>query len=125
TFGSTALQQVIDQLNPIGYRDGTINNPTTTAWFDHWQRYLESLGVEFRRGTLKELKLHSYDGKTWMVPIFEDEATVLPKESIRGATKLQSVDPDGEAVYIVLALPVERSSKFAGQLGRSIEERKS
>jgi len=100
TFGSTALQQFLDQLRPIGYRDGTLNGPTTTAWLDHWQRYLESLGVVFERRRLDELSLQEINGKPYVAP-------KLDKNTPPVAT------PDGPSAYVVLALPVEKAWEVA------------
>jgi len=111
TFGSTALQQFIDQLQPIGYRDGTLNGPTTTAWLDHWQLYLEHLGVTFKVGRLDRLELRGAAGHSWLVPIFDPKYTpALPAVAERGAAP----------IYIVLALPVEKAWEIAGKLETSL-----
>jgi len=108
TFGSTALQQFLDQLRPIGYRDGTLNGPTTPAWLDHWQRYLESLGVTFQRGHLEELTLEEIDGTIYVAP-------KLAANSPPIAT------PTGPSAYVVLALPVEKTWDVAVRFSQKIE----
>ncbi len=60
THGNIAVQLTLDQYRPEARIDGTLNGPTTRAWFDPWRRYLESQGVEFRRGTL--VGWESFDG---------------------------------------------------------------
>lgn len=49
TTGTVLTQLILDQLRPDGYRDGTLNAPTSEAWLDPWKRYLaDELEVEFR-----------------------------------------------------------------------------
>jgi uncharacterized protein with NAD-binding domain and iron-sulfur cluster len=107
TFGSTALQQFLDQIRPPGFRDGTLNGPTTTAWMDHWQRYLEGLNVEFRLGYLEKLEFREKQGALHLVPIFDEKLT----------PSMPAVHQPGQnPVYIVLALPVEQTWKIARAL---------
>ena len=111
TFGSTALQQFIDQLQPLGYRDGTLNGPTTTSWLDHWQRYLESLGVEFYLGRLSALEIDAenrvlpkvdWPKKDETKPVEDNKLIAFFAPSSAGAA-----EPD-PPIYVVLALPVEK-----------------
>jgi 15-cis-phytoene desaturase len=56
SFGSVQLQLLLDQLKREGLRDGSLDAPTSEAWFDHWRDHLETnLGVKFQRGTLERL----------------------------------------------------------------------
>jgi hypothetical protein len=74
TYGNITVQMLIDHVQE-GQRvvDGTLNAPTSVAWFDHWRRYLERQGVEFRRGEL--LGFEVPDGTTlWpVVQLYEPE----------------------------------------------------
>jgi NAD(P)-binding Rossmann-like domain len=56
TVGTVAVQLLSDQLRPGPLMDGTLNGPTSVAWFRHWRRYLENLGVQFFRGKLVALE---------------------------------------------------------------------
>lgn len=48
TTGTVLLQLLLDQVRDAGYRDGTLNAPTSEAWLDPWKRYLEhERGVHF------------------------------------------------------------------------------
>jgi uncharacterized protein with NAD-binding domain and iron-sulfur cluster len=53
TQGSIFTQLLIDNTEPDGFRDGTLNGPTSVAWLTHWRRYLEAQGVEFIHGKLE------------------------------------------------------------------------
>ncbi|HYC22480.1 MAG TPA: OmpA family protein [Candidatus Bathyarchaeia archaeon] len=52
TYGNISVQMLLDQISGTTRVDGTLNGPTSLAWFDHWRRYLENQGVEFHHGTL-------------------------------------------------------------------------
>jgi hypothetical protein len=114
TFGSTALQQFIDQLTGRGYRDGTLNGPTTTAWLDHWQLYLESLGVKFNIGRLARLELRGGAARPCIKPIFSDETGETP---VKPSTSGGSWEP----AYVVLALPVHVAWEVARDLKQELE----
>jgi hypothetical protein len=58
TNGNTLTQLYLNNLLPMPKTDGTLNGPTTPAWFRPWRRYLEEyLGVEFIHGRLARLVL--------------------------------------------------------------------
>ncbi|MFP2925176.1 NAD(P)-binding protein [Pyxidicoccus sp. 3LG] len=58
TNGNTFVQLYLNNLLPLPKTDGTLNGPTTSAWFAPWRRYLEEyLRVEFREGKLLRLEL--------------------------------------------------------------------
>lgn len=42
TTGTILLQLLQDQVHDSGFRDGTLNAPTTVAWLDPWKQYLKS-----------------------------------------------------------------------------------
>jgi len=59
TNGNTLAQLYLNNLLPMPKTDGTLNGPTTPAWFRPWRRYLtEHLGVEFIHGRLSRFELH-------------------------------------------------------------------
>lgn len=62
SIGSVSVQLMADQLMPSGYRDGTLNGPTSVAWLDPWRRYLEARGVRFHHGWLDAVE-KSKDGR--------------------------------------------------------------
>ena len=55
TYGNISVQLLLDQTASGDQTDMTLNGPTSEAWFRHWKRYLEDLGVRFFRGRLKGL----------------------------------------------------------------------
>jgi hypothetical protein len=56
TCGNTWIQLFYNWLKPTPKVDGTLNGPTSEAWFDPWKTYLERrLGVEFIRGKLLDI----------------------------------------------------------------------
>lgn len=59
THGNVAVQLTLDQFRPEARIDGTLNGPSTRAWFDPWRRYLESQGVTFHRGALAGWTTHA------------------------------------------------------------------
>ena len=52
TIGNIAVQLMLDPFRGQGRTDGTLNAPTTLAWFDPWFRYLTNQGVTFQNATL-------------------------------------------------------------------------
>jgi len=71
TTGTILLQLLQDQVRSSGFRDGTLNAPTTEAWLTPWKRYLESeYRVEFKCVKVKSLSLAvKPDGVTKVVHI--------------------------------------------------------
>ena len=72
TQGDVAVQLLLDQLADVRYTDGTLNGPTSEAWFAPWRQYLQMQGVAFVHGELQgiqlkdgriDLKLFRFDGK--------------------------------------------------------------
>ncbi|HMV69362.1 MAG TPA: hypothetical protein PKA64_21145, partial [Myxococcota bacterium] len=60
TFGTTALQFVLDQLERRPVVDGTLNGPTSQAWFEPWRRRLAQAGqapVRFHADQVERLEL--------------------------------------------------------------------
>lgn len=48
--------------------DGTLNGPTSEAWFVHWRRYLGDRGVRFVSGSLERLEKATVDGQEVVIP---------------------------------------------------------
>ncbi len=116
TFGDVAMQLVLDQLNPEGYRDATLNGPTSEAWFDHWRRYLREVqGVEFVVGRL--------DALTVRVDERPDERT----KSI--AVHFSATDQSGRTTagtvdgseYVVVAVPIVAANELARDCARQAQ----
>ncbi|QSQ23443.1 NAD(P)-binding protein [Pyxidicoccus parkwayensis] len=57
TNGNTLAQLYLNNVLPLPKTDGTLNGPTTSAWFRPWRRYLESLGVVFSDSRLTRFEL--------------------------------------------------------------------
>ncbi len=88
TIGNVAAQLLKDQVVESGRPDGTLSGPTTTAWLDHWERYLKHQGVRFEIGRL--------DGFT------RDAGGVLPVVvTAEGQREVVMVD------YVVVAVSVQ------------------
>jgi hypothetical protein len=63
TFGAVALQFILDQLEDRNVVDGTLNGPTSQAWFQPWRRMLARErtlpgSVTFHRDQVRSLTLH-------------------------------------------------------------------
>ncbi len=58
TIGTITVQLLLEQLSSSGFRDGTLNGPTSTAWLEPWRKYLERRGVQFvESGEVESLRL--------------------------------------------------------------------
>jgi len=68
TNGSTYVQLQHPECGDPKYTDGTLNGPTTEAWFAHWKRYLEDCGVHFALGKLTRLELNATGQQERVVP---------------------------------------------------------
>lgn len=69
TNGSTYVQ--LFEPRPPGTGEafnGTLNAPTTEAWFVHWRKYLDERGVRFVAGSLEKLEIARVDEKDVVVP---------------------------------------------------------
>jgi hypothetical protein len=113
TIGAITVQLLLDEASGTGYRDGTLNGPTTRAWLDPWRRYLEARKVSFWRNELHglsleggALKLDLDDGP----PFFSPDYVVLavpPLEAKRLVTQLwESCGPEAKASFPRSLLPL-------------------
>ena len=91
TAGNVTIQILLDMASSEGFRDGTLNAPTSQAWLELWQRHLESLGVEFHLGRLNALR--------WNGGIETDH------EIVGGSL-------DTRHAYVIVALPPERATQL-------------
>jgi uncharacterized protein with NAD-binding domain and iron-sulfur cluster len=106
TYGNVSVQMVQDQLATSAHTDGTLNAPTSQAWFDPWRRYLEAQGVRFHRGTLKGFVFNTQDGQIEPWPVIEQPQWVPDPHDADGQhieTKRTVLLRD----YYVLALPAK------------------
>ncbi|HEX4448842.1 MAG TPA: FAD-dependent oxidoreductase [Polyangiaceae bacterium] len=68
TNGSTWTQLFAPSTVDAPLRfDGTLNAPTSDAWFVHWRRFLSERGVRFVSGSLDRLEVEKVDGKDVVV----------------------------------------------------------
>ena len=56
TNGTVSVQMMLDALQSGRPIDRMLNGPTSTAWLQHWKRYLIRQGVRFFRGRLDHLQ---------------------------------------------------------------------
>jgi hypothetical protein len=96
TSGNISVQMMLDQLRAGGFRDGTLNGPTSVAWLDPWRRYLEDQGVVFEAGELETIAPADASGR----PVF----------TLKGGRRV------GEHGYVILALPVEIAQQRVAEL---------
>jgi geranylgeranyl pyrophosphate synthase/uncharacterized protein with NAD-binding domain and iron-sulfur cluster len=93
TIADIFIQLMLDILDPgIGTTDRVLDGPTTDVWIRPWQRWIESLGVDYRTG-------------------FEVKQIRCDRGRISGVV----AEADGrmeivEGDYYVCALPVERTA---------------
>lgn len=103
TCGNTYVQLLTEALVPTSQNNCTLNGPTTEAWFFHWRKHLESLGVRFFYGELQKLFLRK-DQLVARVSCSSDDEPVddgpfeleLPEPTLSEPTAL--LDGDEEAV---------------------------
>src|SRR5262249_57030861 len=79
------LQILFDIATPGVSADRVLNGPTSEVWIDPWIAHLKTLGVEFRHGTVEQIKI----GNGRVTGVVVDKQTV-------------------EADYYIAAVPVER-----------------
>jgi len=91
TQGTVTLRLLLDQLTDGTRTDGTLNGPTSLAWFAHWRRYLESQGVVFHRGALTGFDVLDAETVWPVVQLFDDDGIAHPTVLVRD--------------YYVVALP--------------------
>jgi uncharacterized protein with NAD-binding domain and iron-sulfur cluster len=113
TCGNTFVQLLAEALVVTPKNNSTLNGPTSEAWFYHWRRHLEVLGVKFERGELDRLEL----GKEGQLI-----AHVVEPDGTDGTEKktLASHGQDkGEALYFVVATDVLAAQKVTAGLNAS------
>jgi hypothetical protein len=114
TQGAVFAQLLLDNLRPGGYRDGTLNGPTSEAWLKHWRRYLEAQGVEFIHGKLEDFRLITGQG---------GKRFVFPKVSCYEPRYTeQHEDPPLMPGYFVLALPAQEARRMARKYVKAFGE---
>ena len=70
TEAQTTLQLTLDDANTSeGDRDMMLNGPSSTAWLQHWRRYLSRQGVRFFIGHLSHVR---FDGDE-LVPVVKGD----------------------------------------------------
>lgn len=102
TSGNISVQMMLDQLRAGGFRDGTLNGPTSVAWLDPWRRYLEDQGVVFAGGELDKIT----PGRGSGTPVF----TLCDGRTV------------GERGYVILAVPVEIAQQVAAAFGEQLRD---
>lgn len=94
--GSISLQLIFDQFTDGSRSDGTLNGPTSNAWFRHWRAHLERLGVAFHKGELTDFKGDRVKGVTPVVTVSDVPREMAPAEAyvlaldLPGAAKLRA-----------------------------------
>jgi len=118
TQGSIFTQLLLDNTDDDGFRDGTLNGPTSVAWFAHWRRYLEAQGVEFIHGELTGFELlNDPSGSEVVWPQVRCFEPRYP-----GAAEGNPLLAPG---YFVLALPPLIAKKMAAKYCDAVKERKA
>lgn len=78
TFGSVLLHLVLDTLRDDGLVDGTLNGPTSEAWFDPWVEDLaRGLNVAFVRDTVLSI---NWDENDSCIHVSTQRLTNTPNE---------------------------------------------
>jgi hypothetical protein len=109
TTGTILLQLLLDQLRDSGYRDGTLNAPTSEAWLDPWKRYLEQeRKVNFTCARIDRIRFVTDQGKEYVniAGLGSDSETVIDRRAI-------AVDFD----YVVLATSVDATARLGQAFG--------
>jgi len=98
TMGNIAVQLMLDPLRGEQRIDGTLNAPTTLAWFKHWFRYLVSQEVDFQNAALT--RFIAFKGR-WIPEVVYVDGSVL----------------NPSANYYVVALSPEAAKKVVEASG--------
>ncbi|QSQ23446.1 NAD(P)-binding protein [Pyxidicoccus parkwayensis] len=105
TNGNTLVQLYLNNLLPLPKTDGTLNGPTTVAWFRPWRRYLrEYLKVEFYAGKLTRLL---FDKKGRLTPYWQaknalkDVPDAVVYDSSVGTPKVEPPATEDVDYYII------------------------
>jgi hypothetical protein len=118
TNGSTWMQLFEPLPDGAGRFNGTLDAPTTEAWFVHWRRYLADRGVRFVSGALERLEVATVDGKDVVIPWVRQAGRPAPEPWI-GRTRrphyvvVATDAPTAEAV----SAPLPRVGVPAGLVG--------
>lgn len=121
TIGTITTQLLLEQVSSSGFRDGTLNGPTSNAWLEPWRTYLRRRGVRFERGEVESLRLVE-DGVEYKI-VGKDEyegvsskATKVPKAENEGEEK-EKAEP---AYLLVLALSATEAQRVVKTLSDSL-----
>lgn len=114
TFGTVLMQLLLDQLRPGGYRDGTLNGPTSEAWLDPWRDYLQrELRVKFNTCHIDGISFRQdRSGRMW--------------PQLRGAiggdsTQSHLLVPDKPGFdYVVVATSIDAAATLACEIDRGL-----
>jgi uncharacterized protein with NAD-binding domain and iron-sulfur cluster len=116
SYGSIFLQLLFDQYGTEdAYRDGILNGPTSTAWFDPWRRYLEAQGVRFIYGELKSFSVREREDGLRLWPEVECYEPRYP-----GAMEGKPQLLDG---YFVVATSVDTAGVVAQSIADALPEK--
>ncbi len=112
TQGLVMLQLLMDQGSDGEHTDRVLNGPSSEAWFNHWQDYLEDRGVHFHLNTaIETLLLDSSRGDI-------KGAMVRPQPLIPQCCQDPRPAHMVQADFFVLAIPMRAAQALVRRLIR-------
>lgn len=110
TTGTVLLQLLLDQARDAGYRDGTLNSPTSEAWLDPWKRYLEhERGVFF---SCMRVERFEFDGGR----------IILHGRACDGQTRITPPEIGLDFHYVVIATSIDGTKRLGETLRAELEQ---
>lgn len=109
TTGTILLQLLLDQVRSSGYRDGTLNAPTSEAWLDPWKRFLEQeREVEFVCARVDRF-------------VLRDKRVTLAGTACDGDSLIDAGVIAGGFDYVVMATPADVTAEIGASLRAYLE----
>lgn len=119
TQGNVYLQLLMDQVLGGEYVDGILRGPTSAAWLELWQRYLETLDVEFLSGTLLSLQeypdVDSGEARRPELDVILEIPLSEDQDEEGKARTLELLDRVAESHYYVVALDAPAAERVTAE----------
>lgn len=119
TFGTVLMQLLLDQIRPGGYRDGTLNGPTSEAWLEPWRDYLErELRVKFNTCRIRSISFRKDEaGRMWPQLRYNPGDDTLDDASL--------LVPDAPGFdYVVVATSVDAAARLGQEIDDELNRRR-
>jgi len=100
TIGDISMQLLADQAGDGRQADRLLAGPTTETWIDPWRRHLEALGVRFKRGAARAIRVRrktiaAFELEDGTLARADHYVCAVPIEAVRAliGPELAALDP--------------------------------